>query len=124
VRRFAGALPYLAWAVSSAFTVLDWAVLRTTIVAIADRISKLVPIEEQAARGWLLQWPVAAVDQVAVLGLGAIGLGLVVAYDYLYRGAMAKGRLRKRFLTITAIQAGVLALCGIILAVLRIMTRR
>ena len=114
-------LLYLAWIISSALTALDWAVLRTTTVAIADAISKAVPIEQQAQRGWLLQWAVAAVDQFAVFGFGVIALGLVISFDYVYRTGLAKGTLKKRFGIVTAARVAVLVICAMVLFVLRSM---
>ena len=109
-------LPYLAWIVSGVLTILDWMALRELVVAIAVKIAKTVPIEEQIERGWFLHSIIPVVDRSAILVLGIIGLGLVLAFDYIYRTGLAKGVLRKRFGLITAIQVGVWVMCqGVIL---------
>jgi len=84
------------------------------IVWIADT----VPVEEQAERGWFLNRTIPAVDKFALAILGFAALALVLAFEYIYRAALAKGVLWKRFGVITAIQVGILAVCGIVILVL------
>ena len=119
VKRLARILPFLTWIISSILTVIDVAVLRTTIVTIADAINRAIPIEDQVQRGWLLRWPVSAIDQFAILILGAVALGLVISFDFIYRTALQKGTLKHRFALVTTVQIAVFIACGIVLVVLK-----
>ena len=112
-------LPILAWLISGALTVLDWAVLRTTFVALAEAINRAIPIEQQMASGWRLRWIVPAVDRLTIFVLGAITLGLVLGFDALYRAAAEVGKLKQRFIMVTAIHVTVFSVCSIILFILR-----
>lgn len=119
MKRPARVLSILAWVISSVLTVVDAVVLRTAVAATAGAIYRAIPIEVQSQRGWLLRWPVSAVDTFAIFCLSAAALGLVVSLDYVYQRAQAKGVLRTRFTIITTVQAAVLVLCGFLLLVLR-----
>jgi hypothetical protein len=118
-RLLSPVVPWAAWVVSTAITILCWAVLRTALVAIADAIREAVVSRSGPETGRLLGWAVAAVDPFAVFGLGVVGLGLVLIFDSMYRKAHAGGRLWRRFSTVTGVQAGVLVFCSITLAALR-----
>jgi hypothetical protein len=62
---------------------------------------------------------VAAVDNFAIFGLAAVGLGLVLAFEYVYRKAHQRGRLWRTFRLTTGIQVALLLVCGLVLALLR-----
>ena len=114
-------LPWLAWLFSSALTFLCGAILRTTIVAIADVVQRSVSARSTPETGRILRWSVAAVDNFAIFGLAAVGLGLVLAFEYIYRKAQADGKLWKRFGVVTGVQAAILVACSLTLAVIRIL---
>ena len=114
-----GALPYLAWLVSSALTVLCWAVLRTTTMAAAGAARRALAESADPETARRLRWAVAAVDPFTVFGLGLLGLGLVLAFEYIYRKAHRQGRLWRTFGLVTGIQAGLLLVCALVLALLR-----
>ncbi|MBL7200362.1 MAG: hypothetical protein ISS56_09455 [Anaerolineae bacterium] len=99
---------YVLWILSAILCVLDALSLRSAITAVAAAIANAVPIEVQIERQWHLRWTVGAVDKfaLAILGIAAV-LG-IIALDGVYRGAVFKGSIKKRFATVTAIQAGVL----------------
>ena len=108
----------LAWLISVVLTVLDGIALRMVAVELAVLITNSVPIEQQAERGWFLYRILPAVDKFAVAILGVAALVLVLSFEYIYRAALAKGMLRKRFSIITAVQVGVLVGCGIVILML------
>jgi len=118
-RWIAGASSYLAWLVSAALTLFCWAILRTTTVAIADAIKRSVAARTAPETGRILRWSVAAVDSFAIFAFGIVALGLVLAFDYIYRKANQEGRLWRTFGLVTGIQAGLLMVCSLALAVLR-----
>jgi len=109
---------FLAWVISSVLTVLDGIALRAVAVELAVLITNTVPIEQQAERGWFLYQILPAVDKFTVAILGVAALVLVLSFDYIYRAALAKGVLKKRFGVITAVQVGVLVGCGIVILIL------
>lgn len=111
MRLLTAVLPYLAWIVSSILAILDWMALRALVVAIAVRITESVPRQQQIESGWYVRFTVPAVDRFAVLVFGAIGLGLVLAFEYMYRTAAEQGVLKRRFGLITAVQVGVWLVC-------------
>jgi hypothetical protein len=98
---------------------LDWAVLRTTFIAIAEAINQAIPIEQQIASGWRLRWIVPAVDRLSIFVLGIIALGLVLGFEALYRTAAEAGKLKRQFVIVTAIHVAVFVICSIILFILR-----
>jgi hypothetical protein len=112
-------LPILTWLISGALTVLDWAVLRTTFIAIAEAINRAVPIEQQIASGWRLRWIIPAVDRLSIFVLGVVALGLFLGFDALYRAAAEAGKLKQRFITVTAVQVAVFVVCSMILFILQ-----
>ncbi len=118
-QTLAGLLPILAWLISGVLTMLDWAILRTTFIAIAEAINRAVPIEQQMANGWRLRWIIPAVDRLSIFLLGVIALGLVLGFEALYRTAAEAGELKRRFTIITAIHVAVFIICSIILFILR-----
>jgi hypothetical protein len=118
-RWIAAASSYLAWLVSAAVTVFCWAIFRTTAVTVADAIKRSVAVRAAPEAGRTLRWSVAAVDNFAIFGLGIAALGLVLAFDYIYRRANQEGRLWRTFGLVTGIQAALLVVCSLTLAVLR-----
>lgn len=118
-RWIAGTSSYLAWLVSAALTLFCWAILRTTTVAIADAIKRSVAARTAPEMVRILRWSVAAVDSFAIFAFGIVALGLVLAFDYIYRKANQEGRLWRTFGLVTGIQAGLLMVCSLALAVLR-----
>jgi len=104
---------YLLWAVSGAVCVLDWLVARAAVTAVASAIASSIPKEVQIKRQWFLRWPVAAIDKFALAILGIVAVLVVMALDYVYREAIIKGTIKKRFATVTAIQAGILLLAAL-----------
>jgi hypothetical protein len=99
--------------------VLDWAVLRTTFIAIAEAVNRAIPMERQMASGWRLRWIIPAVDRLSIFVLGGVALGLFLGFDALYRAAVEAGKLKQRFVTVTAIQVAVFLVCSMILFILR-----
>ncbi len=118
-QSLANLLPILAWLISGILTMLDWAVLRTTFIAIAEAINRAIPIEQQIASGWRLRWIVPAVDRLSIFMLGIIALGLILGFDSLYRTASEAGKLKQRFMIVTAIHVAVFVVCSIILLIFR-----
>jgi len=113
-------LPWMAWIASSALTVLTWAILRTTTVAIAVAAKEIASASAEPEKVRLWRWSVAAIDNFAIFGFGVIALGLVLAFEHIYRKAHSKGRLGQQFGAVTGVQAAILAVCSIVLAVLRV----
>ncbi len=101
---------YLLWIVSGALSVLDWLVLRAATTAVAAAIAESVPIEVQIERHWFLRWPVAAIDKFALACFGIVAMVFVMSLDYLYRDALIKGKIKRRFAAVTAVQVGILGL--------------
>jgi len=109
---------YLLWIISSALSILDWMVLRAGIVAIADAIERAVPMEVQIERQWYLRWVVRAADPCSLAFFSIFALASIISFDYMYRTAIEKGTIKKRFGLVTSIQAGILVVCAIILLIL------
>ena len=101
---------YLLWILSSVLSVLDWFALRAATTAVAAAIAAAVPQEKQIEMQWNLAYPVAALDKFAMVIFGIAAMVSVMSFDYLYRDAIVKGRTKRRFVTVTAIQVGLLAL--------------
>ena len=108
---------YLLWIISSALSVLDWMALRGATVALADLVDRLVPIERQIESGWYLRWVVRAANPCSLAFFSIFAVVSILGFDYLYRNAIEKGTIKKRFALVTGIQVGILALCGIVLLV-------
>ena len=108
---------YLLWIISSALSILDWFGLRAATVAIADWIERAVPIERQIESGWYLRWMVRAADPCSLALFSIFSLASIIVFDYLYHSAIEQGTIKKRFGLVTAIQVGILVVCGLILLV-------
>jgi hypothetical protein len=111
---------YALWILSAVLCVLDALALRSAITAVAAAIANAVPMEVQIERQWHLRWTVGAVDKfaLAILGIAAV-LG-IIALDGVYRGAIFRGSIKKRFAIVTAIQAGVLIVSELIIWIIRL----
>jgi hypothetical protein len=108
---------YVLWIISSALSVLDWFLLRAATVAITDAIQRAVPMEVQIERGWYLRWMVRAANPCSLVFFSIFAFASIVAFDHIYRTAIEKGTIKKRFGLVTSIQAGILIVCAIILLV-------
>jgi hypothetical protein len=104
---------YLLWVVSSAISVVDWLTLRSALSATAAVIAESVPMEAQSERQWYLRWTVSAVDKFALAVLGIAAMVSIISLDYIYRDAIGKGVIQRRFGTVTAVQASLLILSAI-----------
>lgn len=103
----------LAWITSVALTIVDWMAARYVIRALAGRILANFPTTVRVEKRIFPQHVLSAVDRVAVLVLGVLAFAIVFVFEYRYRGAAAEGDLGKSFLRVTALQAGLLAICVI-----------
>jgi hypothetical protein len=108
----------LAWLVSLALTVLDGLALRTMVVDLAAAMADAAPMERQVQRGWFLYHMIPAVDKFSILVIGLAAFASVIWFDYVYRAAHANRTLKRRFSVVTAVQVGVLIVCGIVILVL------
>ncbi len=104
---------YLLWGISGALCVLDWLVARTAITTVVSAIAASIPIEKQIERQWFVRWPVAALDKFVLVILGIAAMLVIMGLDYVYQNAMIKGTIKKKFATVTGIQAGILALSAL-----------
>ena len=95
------------WIASSLLSVLDWVALRAAITAIAAVTVGSVPIEWQIEHQWYLRWTVRALDPCNVAILTTLAFLSVIGFHTLYREAIWRRRIRKTFITVTAIQAGI-----------------
>ena len=111
-------LPFYAlWIISSAVSVVDWMLLRGATIAVADAIERAVPIEVQIERQWYLRWVVRAANPCSMAFYSIFAFASIISFDYLYRDAIAKGKIRKRFGLVTAIQAGIAVVCALLMAI-------
>lgn len=101
---------YGLWLISAALSIADWLLLRAALTAIAAAIADSVPIEKQISGHWYLRWMVEAVDKFAWLILGIIAVLSVMSFEFIYRTGLIKGKIKKRFATVTGIQVGLLFL--------------
>jgi hypothetical protein len=108
---------YLLWIISSALSVLDWFLLRSALTAVASAIANAIPMEVQIRRQWYARWVVRAVDPCATAVLSVLLLVSIILFDYLYRAAIEKGTIKKRFSTVTGIQVGILIVSAIAVAI-------
>jgi hypothetical protein len=108
---------YLLWAISGLVCVLDWLISRAAVTAVASAIAASIPKEAQIERQWFARWPVAALDKFALVILGIIAMLVVMALDYVYRDGLIKGTIKKRFVTVTAIQVGILLLSALAIGI-------
>ena len=104
---------YLLWGFSGALCVLDWLVARTAITSVASAIADTIPMEKQIERQWFVRWPVAALDKVVLVILGITAMVVFMGLNYVYQKALIEGTIKKRFATVTGIQAGILALSAL-----------
>jgi hypothetical protein len=111
-------LPYVAWLVSSLFTLLDWIAFRELLITVSMRATEIVPFEEQVLSGFLHKWALPAVDGFGVLLCGVAAFALVLAYEPIYTKAREQGILGKRFSQITVVQVTVLIVSGLLSTVL------
>ncbi len=102
---------YLAWIVSFALTLFDWMALRNLVRAVAIMILATMPTQQRVEKRLFPQLIIPAVDQITAIVFGVVALVLVVALEYVYRNAAAKGMLRKRFGRVTALQVGFFVAC-------------
>jgi len=107
----------LLWFVSGILSVLGWIALRAAITAVAAAVANAVPIEWQVAHQWYLRWTVRAADPCSIVVLTVLAFLTILGVDPLYRNALRKGTIRKTFLIVTAIQAGILLLSGVAVAI-------
>ncbi len=105
---------YLLWIISAVVSVIDWLVLRAGVTAVAAVLANAVPMDWQIENNWFVRWIVPAVDNVGLIVFGIIAMVSIMAFDYLYRSALIKGTIKKRFIKVTAIQ-GIILLVGIVL---------
>lgn len=101
---------YLFWMVSSSLSILDGFVLRSAITGIATVIGKAVPMEWQIEHQWYMRWVVRAVDPLAIAILTILVFASIIVFDYLYRSAIEKGTIKRKFVLVTIIQASLLIL--------------
>ena len=71
----------------------------------------------QIERQWFVRWPAAAVGKFALAILGIAAMLVVMALDYVYRDGIIKGTIKKRFVTVTAIQVGILLLSALAIGI-------
>ena len=108
---------YGLWLISAVLSIADWLVLRAAATAIAAAIANSVPMEKQIAASWYLRWVVGAVDKFAWLILGIIAMLSVMAFEFIYRTGLIRGKIKKRFIIVTAIQVGILLLSALAIGV-------
>ena len=111
------ALFYALWIVSVALTVLDWVALRAASTAVVAAIADAIPIEYQIERQWYARWTVRAADPCAIAILTLLAFASIVTFDFLYRDAIWKGTIVKKFGIVTAVQVGIAAVCWLAVTV-------
>ena len=102
---------YILWIVSVALSLLDWVALRAAITAVAVAIVNAIPIEYQIEHQWYARWTVRATDPCTVAILTVLAFASIIIFDFMYRNAIWKGTIKRTFGIVTAIQAGIAALC-------------
>ena len=105
------------WIVSAALSVLDWVALRAAITAVVAAIVNAVPMEWQVEHHWYLRWTARAADPCSIAGLTVLAFVSILGFDYLYRDALWKGRIRKTFIVVAGIQVAILALSWLAVAI-------
>jgi hypothetical protein len=98
------------WFVSGLLSLLDWVAIRAAFTAVVAVIVGSVPIEWQIEQQWYLRWTAGAADPCIVAVLTMLALLSLIGFDFLYRDAIWKGRMRKTFAVVTAVQVGIAAL--------------
>ena len=101
---------YLLWLVSSILSIADWLLMRAAASATAVLIAASVPIQRQIEGRWYLRWVPPAVDKIALLVFGIAAVLSIMTFEYVYRDAFIKNKIRRRFAVITAVQVGLLLL--------------
>ena len=101
---------YGLWLISAALSIADWLMLRAALTAIAAAVANSVPIERQISGQWYLRWAVGAVDKFAWLILGIIAILSVMSFEFIYRTGLIRGKIKRRFASVTGIQVGLLLL--------------
>lgn len=114
---------YLLWIISSALSILDWALIRAAVTSLAAVIAAAIPIEFQLRRQWSAGWALRAVDPCTVAILTILVLASIISFDYLYRDGLIKGTIKRRFGIVTSVQAGLLIVGGIIVTVSSFLAR-
>jgi hypothetical protein len=111
------ALFYALWLLSIALSLLDWFALRAAITAVVATIANAIPIEYQIEHQWYARWTVRAADPCAVATLTVLAFASIIALDFVYRDAIWKGTIKKRFGVVTAVQVGIAAVCWLAIVV-------
>jgi hypothetical protein len=96
------------WIVSTLLSLLDWAAIRAAFTAVVAVVVGWVPIEWQIENRWYLRWTARAADPCIVAVLTLLAFPSLIGFDYLYRDAIWKGTIRKKFAVVTGIQVGIL----------------
>lgn len=105
------ALFYALWIVSVALSLLDWVALRAASTAVVAAIASAIPIEYQIEHQWYARWTVRAADPCAIAILTVLAFASIVVFDFMYRDAIWKGTIAKKFGIVTAVQVGIAAVC-------------
>jgi len=111
----------LAWVTSIALTIADWMAARYVVRALAARILANIPTAVRVEKRIFPHLVLSAVDRIAILVVGVVAFAAVFIFEYIYRRAAAEGELRKRFLRISALQAGLLGICIILTLALELL---
>jgi hypothetical protein len=111
------ALFYGLWILSGALSLLDWVALRAAISALVTTIANAIPIEYQIEHQWYARWTVRAADPCAIAILTVLAFASIIALDFMYRDAIWKGTIKKRFGIVTAVQMGIAAVCWLAVTV-------
>ena len=111
------ALFYGLWILSIVLSILDWVVLRAAISAVTAAIVHAIPIEFQIQHQWYARWTMRAADPCALAILTVLTFASIIIFDFMYRDAIWKGTIKKRFGIVTAVQVGIAAVCWLAIAV-------
>ena len=106
---------YGLWLISAALSIADWLILRAALTSVAAAIADSVPIERQISGNWYLRWMVEAVDKFAWLILGILAMLSVMSFEFIYRTGLIKGKIKRRFATVTSIQVSLLILSQVVI---------
>lgn len=108
-------LAFALWLVSTALTVLNIILLRRALLAAFITVSEKGG--DLRSTGALNHWTVEALDQFGILLVSALGLIFVLFCEPFYRNGIECECLAKRFLRVTAVQAGLLIVSAMMLGV-------
>ena len=114
---------YLLWIISSALSLLDWALIRAAVTSLATVIAAAIPTDLQLRRQWSARWALRAVDPCTVAVLTVLVLASIISFDYLYRDGLIRGTIKRRFGIVTTVQASLLIVAGIIVTVSSFLAR-